>query len=114
MRDAILTTRNLTIGYQLPRRRPLVVAEAMSASLETGEFVCLIGPNGAGKTTLLRTLSGLMPALSGEVLLAGREIHGLTPLDRARLLSVVLTERIDVENLPVFSLVALGRHPYTD
>ena len=114
MKDKLLDARNLTIGYLRHRRSPVVVAEALSASLSPGEFVCLIGPNGAGKTTLLRTLAGLLPPLNGQVSLAGQPIHTLDPVERARQLSVVLTEKIDVGNLSVYSLVALGRHPYTD
>ncbi len=45
-------------------------------SIEVGsnEIVCLVGSNGAGKTTLLRTLSGLIPALEGDVRFDGRNI----------------------------------------
>jgi len=114
MNQTLLDAENLTIGYTQHRRAPAVVAEDLSASLGSGEFICLIGPNGAGKTTLLRTLAGLLPALGGQVTLTGTDIHALDPSERARLLSVVLTERIDVGNLSVYSLVALGRHPYTD
>jgi iron complex transport system ATP-binding protein len=38
----------------------------------------------------------------------------LSPEKLAKQLAVVLTERIEVENLSVYALVALGRHPYTD
>src|SRR2546426_279017 len=36
----------------------------------------LLGSNGAGKTTTLRVVSGTLPALSGEVRLAGERISG--------------------------------------
>jgi branched-chain amino acid transport system ATP-binding protein len=39
-----------------------------------GEIVTLIGANGAGKTTLLRVISGLKPAASGRMLLAGQDV----------------------------------------
>jgi branched-chain amino acid transport system ATP-binding protein len=49
----------------------------VSLHLNRGEIVTLIGANGAGKTTLLNTLSGLIPASSGEILLEGKPVAGL-------------------------------------
>jgi branched-chain amino acid transport system ATP-binding protein len=43
----------------------------VSFEVRTREIVCLIGSNGAGKTTLLRTISGIVPAWSGQV-----DFHG--------------------------------------
>ena len=47
------------------------VLEDFSLSVAEGEFVSLIGPSGCGKTTLLRIVAGLLPATSGDVLVAG-------------------------------------------
>jgi len=52
----------------------LQVLRGISFSLEKGEKVALIGPNGAGKTTVLNVLSGLIPPMSGKVILSGHEI----------------------------------------
>ena len=51
----------------------------VSFSVEQGKVATLLGSNGAGKTTSLRVVSGLMPALEGEVLLNGERISGLSP-----------------------------------
>ena len=42
------------------------VIDAVSFSVEPGEFVCLLGPNGCGKTTLLRIVGGIEPATRGR------------------------------------------------
>jgi branched-chain amino acid transport system ATP-binding protein len=49
----------------------------ISLSVSAGEAVGVIGPNGAGKTTLMRVISGLLPAVSGEVRLLGNSIAHL-------------------------------------
>ena len=83
-------------------------------TIETGSFVTVIGSNGAGKSTLIRTLSGLQPAISGEILLQQQSLFNYTALDIAREISLVLTEKITFSQATVFDLVALGRQPYTN
>ncbi|GAA6615403.1 ABC transporter ATP-binding protein [Scytonema sp. NUACC26] len=114
MSDAILTTHNLTIGYNTSRRTFRNVASNISVSLQTGELVCLLGPNGAGKSTLLRTLAGMQPPIGGEVQLLGENVYKLPPQELAKRLSLVLTEKIDVGMLSAYTFVTLGRYPYTD
>jgi branched-chain amino acid transport system ATP-binding protein len=48
-----------------------------------GALVGLIGPNGAGKTTFIDAITGFVPA-GGRVQLAGTELSGLAPHERAR------------------------------
>lgn len=63
----------------------LSIVDNVSLELKPGEFLGVIGPNGAGKTSLFNLISGLRPATSGKVLLADRDVTGLTPHERARL-----------------------------
>jgi branched-chain amino acid transport system ATP-binding protein len=53
--------------------------KGVSLKVEEGECVTLIGSNGAGKSTTLRSISGLTPARTGSIRLAGREISQLPP-----------------------------------
>ena len=39
--------------------------------INNGDYICIVGENGAGKSTLIKTLVGLIPAISGKVLLRG-------------------------------------------
>lgn len=57
---------------------------SVSLEVRSGEIVGLIGPNGAGKSTMLHAIMGLVPAQSGEILLGGRPLRGLTPERVAR------------------------------
>lgn len=109
----VIETRSLTTGYGSGRER-CVVTSGLSATLQAGSMVSLLGTNGSGKSTLLRTMSGIQPALSGEVLIMGRAIGEYTSRELAHTLSMVLTERPRLEDMDVEALVGLGRAPYTD
>jgi biotin transport system ATP-binding protein len=51
-----------------------VALDAVSLSVEGGEFVVIAGPNGSGKTTLLRSLIGLIFPESGSVRVCGKPV----------------------------------------
>ncbi len=110
---APLSAKDLDIGYRRHRGEALSVLRHIDLELKGGEFVCLLGPNGTGKSTLLRTICGMQPKLRGEAFICGRPIESLSARERARRLSIVLTDPVNAGNLSVFALVALGRHPYT-
>lgn len=103
----------LSIGYQ-GKDTPHIVANRIKTSLISGELTCLLGANGAGKSTLLRTLSMSQPALKGDIYLKGHNIKEYSRSELASLISVVLTDRCEVEGMTVRELISLGRTPYTD
>jgi len=109
----VLSTQALSIGYRLKKHPDRTVANNLDLDLKAGEFVCLLGPNGAGKSTLLRTLSGLQQALKGSVILGNRDLQKMPPRERARRVSIVLTDTLPIGIFTAYSLVALGRHPHT-
>lgn len=47
-------------------------------TLNAGEVLAVIGPNGAGKTTLFNAITGYVPMASGDVMLRGESLKGLT------------------------------------
>jgi urea transport system ATP-binding protein len=56
----------------------------VSFELPAGKVTALLGRNGVGKTTLLRTLMGLVPARSGEIVFFDKEISKTQPYQRAQ------------------------------
>jgi putative spermidine/putrescine transport system ATP-binding protein len=51
--------------------------------IEAGEFFTLLGPSGSGKTTTLRMIAGFEDQSGGTIELAGRDMTGVPPYDRA-------------------------------
>lgn len=107
-----LELHSLTTGYKSGNAYRCVTSD-IDATLRAGELTCLLGPNGAGKSTLLKTLATFIPPLSGEITLGDKPLSEITPARRAKLLGVVLTDRIEAENMTVRQLAAMGRAPYT-
>ena len=62
----------------------------------------------------MRTLSKMQPRLDGQILLENQNIDHFSRIDLAKIISLVLTERIPSSNLTVYELIALGRQPYTN
>ena len=59
--------------------------KGISFVVEQGEIVTLIGANGAGKTTTLKTISGLRPVSSGQIIYDGEDISKLPAHERVHL-----------------------------
>jgi len=59
--------------------RGLRAVNNASFRIAEGEINALIGPNGAGKTTIFNMIAGVYAPDAGEILFAGRPIHGLRP-----------------------------------
>ncbi len=75
-----------------------------------GEVVALLGRNGAGKSTLLKTIAGLVPAESGTIRFAGRDIAGAPAPSIARLgVGYVPQGRGLFAGMSVAENLALGR-----
>jgi iron complex transport system ATP-binding protein len=111
--DQIIKTKDLAIGYESGNHAAKIVADQIDVTLKAGELVCLMGPNGSGKSTLIKTLAGMQAQLEGEISLFGSPLNQLLPKELAQKLSTVLTDRVTIGNLDVFTLVSFGRSPYT-
>lgn len=91
-------------------RSELVVDVSMTA--EPGTVTALMGPNGAGKSTLLKMMSGQLTPSSGEVRLAGKPLGAYTPMQMARLRSMLAQNRTMGFPFSAYDVVLLGRHPF--
>lgn len=60
----MLVVHNLTVNYKKQN-----ILSQLDFSIEGGEVVGLVAPNGTGKTTFLKSLVGLLPRLSGKLMI---------------------------------------------
>ncbi|MBC7914480.1 MAG: ABC transporter ATP-binding protein [Pyrinomonadaceae bacterium] len=112
-KNPLLKTTDLLVGYKQGSKSDKAVAGPLNLEMYKGQLICLLGPNGSGKSTLIRTLSGLHNPLKGTVELDGEFLSKLKPSQIARKLSLVLTDSVRSGNLDVYSLISLGRYPYS-
>lgn len=103
-----LRTYNLSVGYG-----KTIIQSDLNLKAVPSTMISLIGTNGTGKSTLLRSLASLQPVVKGKITVEGQDLTMLQPTERAKKISVVLTDTINTQHLSVFDLVAMGRMPYT-
>ena len=112
-KNPVLELKNVAIGYR-QKSNVRQIASNLHLTIRKGEMVCLLGPNGCGKSTLMRSIAGLQPIISGTITIQDTNLQQLSAQERALLLSLVLTEKIEGGNLTVSDIVAVGRYPHTN
>ena len=70
----MLKLTNIHAGYG-----PIKALKGIDMEINRGEIISLIGSNGAGKSTCLMTISGILKASSGSIMLGDTDIAGLMP-----------------------------------
>ena len=105
----ILSISSLSIGYDKNN-----VLSNINVVVDQPKLITLIGRNGQGKSTLLKTLTGLIPAMDGEIFFGEKINKDLSHKEKSKLFSVVLTSPPAINNITVKDFVAYGRYPYTN
>ena len=107
MTETIIELKNLSIGYGNKS-----VLQDVNAKINKGEIVGIIGCNGAGKSTLLKTIRGLLPKQSGEILYFGRKLESFSEKELAREVAY-LQQNVEVGfGYTGKDIVLAGRYPY--
>uniref|UniRef100_A0AAU2ACB2 ABC transporter ATP-binding protein n=1 Tax=Streptomyces sp. NBC_00093 TaxID=2975649 RepID=A0AAU2ACB2_9ACTN len=70
----LLTVQDLTVRYGTAH-----ALRDVSFTVPPNSALAVLGANGAGKSTLARALSGLVPPVTGSLVLDGRDLTGSTP-----------------------------------
>ena len=75
----VLQITDLTIRY-----REVIAVDQLSLTVAPGQVMGLLGGNGAGKSSTLRTVAGLNPPTSGQVVVAGFNTADPHQVEKAR------------------------------
>ncbi|HKP07621.1 MAG TPA: urea ABC transporter ATP-binding subunit UrtE [Microbacterium sp.] len=75
----MLEIKGVTAGYGRTK-----VLHDVTVEIPTAQAVSVMGHNGAGKTTLLRVATGLIPVMSGQVLIDGEDVTRMPPSKRVQ------------------------------
>ncbi len=100
---APLTLRDVRVAYGDHR-----AVDGVSLGVPAGAWTAVVGPNGAGKTSLLHAVTGGVDA-TGAVEVGGRDLTGLPPRARARLVALVPQRPVIPASMTVLDYVLLGR-----
>jgi branched-chain amino acid transport system ATP-binding protein len=89
----------------------LAAVQDLDLEVRPKEIVSIIGPNGAGKTTVFNLITGIYRPSSGNILLAGRSLAGLSP-DKVLKRGIARTfQNIRLfNNMTVLENVLVGEH----
>jgi putative ABC transport system ATP-binding protein len=79
-----LETHMVVKQYQADAGTIYAVNE-VSLQVAAGEFVALVGPSGSGKTTMLSILAALLKPSSGQILLDGEDLSGMSDAKRVKM-----------------------------
>lgn len=101
-------SNNLKVGYS-----KRIVVDDVKIDLKKGEILCILGPNGCGKSTILKSITNHIKILEGNISLLGKDLNNISAIERAREMSVVLTERVAPEMMTALDIVGTGRYPHT-
>jgi len=102
-----IRTQALVAGYGGRR-----VVDGIDMEIPAGRISVIVGANACGKSTLLKTLSRLLPAQEGAVVLDGKRIDQIPTKELARTLGLLPQQPIAPEGIAVADLVGRGRHPH--
>lgn len=105
----MLNVIGLTGGYGDKK-----IVKDVSFTVNKGSILGILGPNGSGKSTLMKLISGVLPAESGEVQIAGASILSFPPKQLARKMAVLPQLHTHSFAHTVRETVSLGRYPHQE
>ena len=76
--NTFIQVKNLKKYFHVGRNAILKAVDDVSFDIKKGETLGLVGESGCGKTTCGRTIIGMYNATAGEVIIDGKNIHGMS------------------------------------
>ncbi|WP_439652227.1 ABC transporter ATP-binding protein [Neorhizobium galegae] len=108
---AMIDIRNLSVTFNRGRK-PVKAVNGVSLSVQPGEVVALLGESGSGKSVTMRSLLRLHPkgtTIEGSMMVAGRDVTGLTAKDLGAFRGAVASMVFQEPRLALDPVYTLGR-----
>lgn len=112
MHDNLLEIKSLSFSHG-----ERTIFQNVNINVPRGKIVAIMGPSGSGKTTLLRLIGGLLKPDSGEILVNGQNIHGMTQKElnlARRKMGLLFQSSALFTHLSVFDNVAFPLREHTE
>ncbi|WP_321492227.1 ATP-binding cassette domain-containing protein [uncultured Desulfobacter sp.] len=84
MSETIINVRHLCAGYNNN-----AIMEDLNFDIQSGEVFVILGGSGCGKSTVLKHMIGLVPPVSGQILIHGQDMVTARGAERNRLLATI-------------------------
>ncbi|WMM24171.1 ATP-binding cassette domain-containing protein [Tissierella sp. MB52-C2] len=81
-KDNFIEIVELKKYFQVGKNATLKAVDNVSFNIKKGETLGLVGESGCGKTTCGRTILGIYPATSGQVLFNGKDVHKMNRAEK--------------------------------
>lgn len=104
----MLELRNISYTVEGETGEALDILQDINLTIDE-RFVAITGPNGGGKSTLAKVIAGIITPTSGQILLDGEDITGLTITQRAQAgISFAFQQPVRFKGLTVQDLITLA------
>ena len=104
----MLELKNITYTVETETGEQLDILHNVNLKIDE-RFVAITGPNGGGKSTLAKVIAGIITPTSGQILLDGEDITGLSITDRAKKgISFAFQQPVRFKGLTVQDLITLA------
>lgn len=78
----IIEVNEASVHFNEGKAKGKLAVDAVSFCVQPGKIIGIVGTSGCGKTTLARTIAGLQPLSSGDILFNGHSIRNMTRAER--------------------------------
>ena len=94
------------VSYETPDHKEII----RDVSLQIDDrFVAITGPNGSGKSTMAKLVAGIYVPTSGQILLDGEDITGLSITERAKCgISFAFQQPVRFKGITVKELISIA------
>ena len=105
----MLELKNISFNVEEEQGGNKEIIRDISLTIPDNRFVVITGPNGGGKSTLARLIAGIEKPVSGQILLDGEDVTGMSITERAKKgISFAFQQPVRFKGIQVIDLIRLA------